>query len=378
LVAIAGVIGLVTSLTVQAMVGATCHVDVVPRETRPNIVVIAFDDLEVSLAGALPEWRSLEQRGINFDHAVVTTPLCCPSRASILTGRYAHNHGVITNAIPDGGHKRALEMGIERCTVAVWLQQAGYMTALMGKYLNGYGFQTPASDVPAGWDRWAALWKETGTAPSTYLLNVDGTVTRPTQYQTDELTERALEFMSGAEAAGSPFFLYLTPTPPHRPWIPPAHYVSADAGGYPIPERYRMMLAGMDLVQRVMQAAPEDTYFVITSDNGYHLLPIPGKAEPRYVDVHVPFVVVGPDVPTETRDELVANIDLAPTIAAWAGVKAPAEVDGASFLPLITGQGADWRQEITVEMVGEWSAILTHTEMRIDRVVGPDDVVDLR
>jgi arylsulfatase A-like enzyme len=314
---------------------------------------------------------------VSFDHAVVTTPLCCPSRVSILTGRYAHHHGVISNAIPDGGHKRALEMGVERCTVAVWLQQAGYATALVGKYLNGYGYQSPEREIPPGWDRWAAVWKDSGVAPGTYRLNVDGTVARPAQYQTDELADQALGFMSEAQRAGSPFFLYLAPAPPHRPWIPPARYAAADANRYPIPERYRMMLAGMDLVQRVMDAAPDDTYFVVTSDNGYHLLPVPGKAEPRYIDINVPFVVIGPELAAATRDELVANIDLAPTIADWAGIRAPAGVDGASFVPLITGQATGWRQRITIEMVGDWSAVLTHDELRIDRVTGADDVVHL-
>jgi arylsulfatase A-like enzyme len=322
--------------------------------------------------------RRLEGLGTRFDHAVVTTPLCCPSRVSILTGRYAHNHGVITNDIPQGGHKRALEMGVERCTVAVWLQQAGYATALLGKYLNGYGFETTPSDIPAGWDRWAAMWQGTGVAAGDYMLNVDGTVERPMQYQTDELTERSLQFMSDAEAAGTPFFLYLTPGPPHRPWNPPARYASADAADYPIPDRYRTMLAGMDLVQRVIEAAPDNTYFIITSDNGYHLLPFPSKGEPRTSDVIVPFVVMGPDVPVDTRHELVANIDIAPTVADWAGVLPPTNVDGSSLQPVIAGQAANWREEITVELVGSWRAILTHSQLRIDWASGDDDVVDLR
>ena len=360
------------------MVSATCQVAVAPRETRPNIVVVVFDDLEVPLAEALPGWRALERQGTTFDHAVVTSPLCCPSRVSILTGKFAHNHGVIWNAGPKGGQKRALETGVESCTVAVWLQQAGYRTALMGKYLNGYGFETPASQIPAGWDRWTALWQGTSVVGGRYELNVDGRLQRPARYQTDELAEQAVRFMSGAASAGSPFFLYLAPAPPHKPSVPPARYASADTGSYALPDRYRTMLAGIDLVERVVEAAPEDTYLIVTSDNGYHLDPVPGKAEPRWVDVNVPFVVVGPGVAADTRRELVANIDIAPTIAAWAGVAPPLDVDGASFAQLLAGDASGWRQEILTEMVGYWRAMVTRTEMRIHWTNGGSDVIHLR
>lgn len=370
-------VGLVATLALQAVLSATCQVAVVPREARPNVVVVLFDDLEVPLADALSGWRQLEQRGMTFDHAVVTSPLCCPSRVSILTGKYAHNHGVWWNAIPNGGHKRALEMGIEGCTIPVWLQQAGYTTAMIGKYLNGYGLETPASEIPAGWDRWAAIWDGTGLDAGRYRLNVDGQLERPPRYQTDELAERAVQFMTEMERTGSPFFLYLAPAPPHRPWVPPARYAAADAGSYQFPDRYRMMLAGLDLVQRVIDAAPENTYLIITSDNGYHLDPIPGKAEPRWVDVNVPFIVIGPQVAVATRQELVANIDIGPTIADWGGVVPPAGVDGVSFAPLLAGDAATWRQQILTEMVGYWRAVVTHTEMRIHWATGEDDVVDV-
>lgn len=378
MIASAAAIGLVTTLALQSVVSATCQVAVAPRESRPNIVVVVFDDLEVPLADALPRWQQLQQQGTTFDHAVVTSPLCCPSRVSILTGRYAHNHGVTWNAGPKGGQKRALETGAESCTVAVWLQQAGYRTALMGKYLNGYGFETPAGEIPAGWDRWAALWQGTSVVAGSYELNVDGRLERPRRYQTDELTERAMQFMSGAEGAGTPFFLYLAPAPPHKPWVPPARYASADTGRYQLPDRYRTMLAGMDLVERVVRAAPDNTYVIVTSDNGYHLRPVPGKAEPRWVDVNVPFVVLGPNVAVDTRQELVANIDIAPTLADWAGVEPPPGVDGASFAPVLAGDASGWREEILTEMVGYWRAMVTYTEMRIHWAGGGTDVIHLR
>jgi arylsulfatase A-like enzyme len=378
LVAAAAAVGLVATLTLQAVLSASCQVAVTPRETRPNIVVIVFDDLDVALAQRLPEWRLLEQQGLRFDHAVVTTPLCCPSRVSILNGRYAHNHGVIGNDVPDGGHQRALEMGVERCTVAVWLQQAGYTTALMGKYLNGYGFETLPSEIPAGWDRWAAMWRDTGVTAGNYVLNVDGILQSPPRYQTDELTQRALRFMSEAESAGTPFFLYLTPGPPHKPWHPPQRYADASTGGYPIPDRYRTMLAGVELAQDVIEAAPEDTFVIVTSDNGYHLRPAPGKGEPRWIDVHVPFIVMGPDIDPGESDDLVANIDIAPTVADWAGIEVATGVDGASLRPLLGGDATDWRTEVTVELVGFWQGVVTQTEMRGDRGEEPDDVIDLR
>ena len=125
----------------------------------PNIVLILTDDQRWDTLWAMPTVTSeLADRGITFVNGYVSNPLCCPSRASILTGQYSHSNGVYTNhgQEPLGGF-RAFDDG---STVATWLDDAGYRTAMLGKYLNGYA----GSYVPPGWDRWFATF---GTAAST-------------------------------------------------------------------------------------------------------------------------------------------------------------------------------------------------------------------
>ncbi|MDP1778761.1 MAG: sulfatase-like hydrolase/transferase, partial [Anaerolineales bacterium] len=121
-----------------------------PRSDKPNIIIIITDDQPYHTLQYMPNVQSeLVEKGVNFTNAYVTTPLCCPSRASILTGQYVHNHGVKTNRAPEGG-ATAFD---DRSTLAVWLHDAGYRTGLLGKYLNGY-HDLPEGYIPPGWDDW--------------------------------------------------------------------------------------------------------------------------------------------------------------------------------------------------------------------------------
>ncbi|MGH2739564.1 MAG: sulfatase family protein [Actinomycetota bacterium] len=199
--------------------------------SRPNIVVIMADDLDVeSLAvlrnhGFMPNLeRYVARPGIEFRNSFVTYSLCCPSRATFLTGQYAHNHMVRGNQPPTGG-VAALD---DSSTIATWLQDGGYRTAHIGKYLNQYGTDkdgstaSPRDDstyVPPGWSEWRGL-----VDPSTYLvfdyaINHNGTVRSYRQdppayrnYQTDVLARSAAGFIRGAT---NPFFLVVTPLAPH-------------------------------------------------------------------------------------------------------------------------------------------------------------------
>ena len=125
-------------------------------QERPNILFILTDDQDVGSMSELPNIRSqLVERGTTFDRAYATTPLCCPSRTSILRGQYAHNHKVWDNKAPDGGFERFQRLDLEASTVARWLDEAGYHTGYIGKYLNEYGsYEEPTTHVPPGWDRW--------------------------------------------------------------------------------------------------------------------------------------------------------------------------------------------------------------------------------
>jgi N-acetylglucosamine-6-sulfatase len=181
----------------------------------PNVVTIMTDDQDFRSMWAMPKTRRLLARhGTTFANNVVSFPLCCPSRATYLTGEYAHNHGVRWNNFPEGGYYRF--DGSE--TLPVWLKRAGYRTIHIGKYLNEYGTRDP-HEVPAGWDHW---WG--GVDPSTYsyydfTLNHNGKLRtfghRRRDYSTDVYSRIARREIRKASRSHQPFFLNLAPNAPH-------------------------------------------------------------------------------------------------------------------------------------------------------------------
>src|SRR3954468_13743002 len=123
------------------------------KQKRPNIVLVMDDDQSVNLQQFLTKTNAaIGARGVTFDNSFVNYSLCCPSRSTMLTGQYAHNHGVRGNQLPTGGYsKLAPTLGN---SLPVWLQRAGYYTAHIGKFLNGYGTTSPDTEVPPGWNEW--------------------------------------------------------------------------------------------------------------------------------------------------------------------------------------------------------------------------------
>jgi len=195
-------------------------------DPRPNVVIVLTDDQTADSLEAMPYLSSRREDSadhwVDLRNAIVSTPMCCPSRASLLTGRYAHNTGVVTNL--DGG------LLDEASTLAVWLDDAGYETALVGKYLNGYPFGR-GPYVPPGWDRWVA--KMQGGPDSVYyrytLAEQDLPVAHgsaPGDYLTDVLADRAATFVQEA-LPDRPFFLLFAPTAPHYPWTPAPRHLEA-------------------------------------------------------------------------------------------------------------------------------------------------------
>ncbi|GIK77301.1 MAG: hypothetical protein BroJett022_09910 [Actinomycetes bacterium] len=207
----------------------------------PNVVVIMSDDQDFRSMSAMPMTRRLiANAGTRFDRSVVNYPLCCPSRATFLTGQYAHNHGVLWNNWPFGGY-RMLD-GSE--TLPVWLGRSGYRTIHIGKYLNEYGEEDP-TEVPPGWDDWHG-----GVDPSTYdyygmTINHNGRLkTYPRterNYSTDVYTRLADHAIRDASKSGKPFFMSLAPNAPHTvavssgatmegtPALPPPRYADVYA-----------------------------------------------------------------------------------------------------------------------------------------------------
>ena len=186
------------------------------------MIVVLTDDQRADTFGAMP-WLSGElARGasgwVTFPNAFANTPLCCPARASLLTGRYARHTGVQDNG--DGGNLD------ESATLATWLHEAGYRTGLVGKYLNRYPFgRLPY--VPAGWDRSVAKRNQSGETVYRNFRAVDqGSQVFVQEYATDWLADRAVEFVQTAPSS-RPFFLLFAPSAPHPPWIPAERHEGA-------------------------------------------------------------------------------------------------------------------------------------------------------
>jgi N-acetylglucosamine-6-sulfatase len=362
--------------------------------TKPNIVLILTDDEDVAAHRFMPKTKALlEDAGTTFENFFASYPFCCPSRASILRGQYAHNTQVVGNELPYGGFEKLRQRGLEESTVATWLQGAGYRTALVGKYINRYVPETHG--VPPGWSEWYAG----GNAhPSyDYVLNENGRTVaygrEPDDYLNDVLTEKAVAVIETAAAAREPFFLYVSTYTPHSPApSPPRHkdlfvdaelprppaFNEAEIGDKPgvirglppldqaaiawLEDEYRRRLRSLqaidDMVARIVATLDasgvlDSTYIVYTSDNGFHMGEhrlIAGKDTPYEEDLRVPMVMRGPGVPEGLRIEAMAlNIDLAPTFAEMAGIEPPAFVDGRSFLPLLADPTQPWRQSFLIE-----------------------------
>src|SRR5215203_3517591 len=229
---------LVSSLAALLAVGcsgsgeATQEEDAEGPAEQPNIVFVLTDDLDFTSAQQMPEIASLlVEEGTSFENAFVSHPICCPSRATILTGLYDHNHDVRSNRPPPGGFEKFLSEGHEENSIAVRLQEeGGYQTAFFGKYLNGY----PADDlthVPPGWDEWYGKLDEQKLYD--YRINENGEVvsygSEEEDFFTDVLSNQATNFVRRAASEDKPFFAYVAPTAPHAPATPAERHERAFA-----------------------------------------------------------------------------------------------------------------------------------------------------
>jgi arylsulfatase A-like enzyme len=372
------------------------HQALASTSTRPNVVLILTDDQRAHALWAMPHVKqSLVQHGVTFSHAYVVNSMCCPSRTSILTGNYSHTTGVYTNRYPDGGFELFTERGEDQSTIATWLHQAGYETALVGKYLNGYRSWTDGTYIPPGWDRWNAFYTNGAGSYYNYAMTLNGTVrnygNRPSDYSTTVLTSDAVRFI---EHARSPFFLYFATSAPHSPARPPpgdelkfAHlplyrppsFNEADVSDKPAwvasqplltPTRqaaidafrrrqYQTLLGVDEAVDQIVSALRDtnqlhDTVIVFMSDNGFqwgeHRLG--GKEKAYEESIHVPLVIRYDRLGVTPRIEnrLVLNIDLAPTFAALAGASAPS-TDGMNLMPILESQPIVWRSDFLIEHI---------------------------
>ena len=187
------------------------------------------DDLSMKLLPYMPQVRAMQQQGVNFENQFVTDSLCCPSWCSIFTGNLPPDTGVFTNSGSDGGIGAFYSHGDERSAFNVHLQQAGYRTAMMGRYLNGYTTpQSPVSDtyVPPGWSQWDVAGK--GYPAFNDDLNGNGTLhhygSEPSDYLVDVMAHKGAGFVTSSAKSSKPFFLELTTFAPHAPYTPAPRY----------------------------------------------------------------------------------------------------------------------------------------------------------
>ena len=362
--------------------------------TQPNIIFVLTDDLDFASAQQMPEIGSLlVEEGLSFEKAFVSHPVCCPSRATILTGLYDHNHEVLSNIFPSGGFQKFVDEGHEENSIAVRLQEEGYRTGFFGKYLNQYPGDDP-THVPRGWDEWYGKIEEQKLYD--YGINENGEVVsygnELQDFFTDVLSGQATDFVGRAAPEDQPFFAYVAPTAPHGPAIPaerhegafagkevprPPSYDEEDVSDKPSPVRgaermseeetsnvddyYRQRLESMlavdemvvSLVEELEAAGElENTYIFFTSDNGWfggeHRIRS-GKNRAYEESAHVPLFVRGPGISAGTKTEKLAlNTDLAPTFADLAGTSFSA--DGRSLAQLLRGEEpASWRSSVLVE-----------------------------
>jgi arylsulfatase A-like enzyme len=357
---------------------------------RPNVLVVLTDDQRPwgALGTEDAVVTQIRDLGVRFSQAFVTTPLCCPSRASLLTGLYMHNHRVENNDEPLDVLKQ-----VDSMTIADALHANGYETGMFGKYLNGW----PNDVSPSGFDRWAITPRVTYD-PAEW--DVNGTIREVDTYATTFIRRRTLSFLNMAASSGKPWFAYVTPMAPHLPATPEPKYAALPVGRFHVnaamteqdrsdkppyvqaqdppslthwekvrSKQLRSLASVDDLVSSVVDRLRSlgelrDTLIVYSSDNGYmwgeHGLG--GKSVPYLPSVRVPLFIRWPGhiAPGTRDDRIVALLDLAPTILDTTGTPLPHQMDGIDLFQGLV------RAKLLLEFstwegfpVPTWAAIVT-------------------
>ena len=402
---------------------------------RPNVIVIETDDQTVEEMRIMRNTLNLlGAQGTTFDNSFTGFPLCCPSRATFLTGQYSHNNGVLGNALPTGGYEKLDHTN----TLAVWLQSAGYTTAMVGKFLNGYGRKGKELEVPPGWTEWHAGVKLTFFD---WTMNDQGVLrhfgSSPADYQSDVLTQKAVEVINRRVPESKPLFMWLNYHAPHSggprepddrngvatvnvgprykdyfaneslPNMP--SFNEADVSDKPtairnrrpltpqriaaIREAYQQQMEsllsvddGVAAVVNALAARGElaNTLIIYTDDNGFfhgqHRVPS-GKVLVYEPSIRVPLLMRGPGVPKAKHlKQIVSNIDLAPTIVDVADAKPARVMDGRSLMPLLRKPSTVWGRDLLIENGPgntHYAAIRTPRYKYVEYASGETELYDL-
>ena len=371
--------------------------------SQKNVVFILTDDMPSSELAGMPNVQSLiGAQGTTFNEAYISFPLCCPSRATMLSGQYMHNHGVRGNFPPNGSWFRFRSH--ESNDLPVWLQNDGYYNVHIGKYMNGYGVTDNALPVPPGWSEWYGkisedalyfnyqLIEKTGPSATPHLTYYGD---QPADYQTDVFSDRAVNFINDKAPSNQPFWLNLWFNSPHGPFDPAPRDLFR-LSGTPLPKlpafnekdisdkpkwfrrqakrrltkkqvalianerrRQEEQLISVDQsVGRLVQALKDrgmlnDTYIIFSSDNGFfrgeHRIAT-GKYLPYDPASRVPLIIRGPGIPAGgVSDELVWNGDIAQTIQQIASGSQDDSLDGRSLLPFAQNPGLRTTRPVLLE-----------------------------
>jgi len=390
------VFGSIVTIAPREAPVATAAADATLAARRPNVVIVLTDDQRWDQLGMMPTVRKqLRANGRTFRNAFAVDPLCCPSRVSLLRGQYPHTTRIYRISGPLGGAKAFRTNGGEATTIATMLDDAGYRTAMVGKYLNGYG-ESDFGHVPSGWDVWRAF-STTGSVPYfDYRMSVDGSTVSfgdsPRDYATDVLARQATGFVRSTPK-GTPLFLLLSTGAPHAPSTPaPRHagsgrcdarrpppsfgeprigdkprYVASRGWNPTLAARARRqridscraLLAVDDAVRKVLRALQDtgrmrSTLIVFTSDNGalYGEHRLFGKKVPYEESIRVPMIVRYDPLTRGRRvsdGRLVINTDVTATALDAAGVEPPYRLEARSLLPALSGRARPRRTAILVE-----------------------------
>jgi arylsulfatase A-like enzyme len=364
------------------------------------------DGLEV-----MPKTRQwFQEGGTSYPWGFDTTPICCPSRTSIMTGRYTHNHHVRSN-----GRGQAMNLDQET-TVQRYLQQAGYRTAIYGKYLNKW----PLDVSPPYFDRWAVFTRTPNHSAEAYMdgpWNVNGKVRTVGTYSTTFIRKRAVSFVKGDSS--QPWYLYLAPPAPHRPFVSEPAFANApistwkgnpavfeadrsdkapyvrtahttfERGQQLRTAQLRTLMSVDVLVEEVLKTLQatgqlENTLAFFISDNGYfwgeHGLE--GKPPPYLQATRVPFMARWPGHLGEgVKDRrLVANIDITPTILQATGISPdPAKpVDGRSLLDPAWTRDRLLLENFAASNAPRWASTVTRTSQYIEYYKSDDRTIAFR
>ena len=408
---------------------------------RPNVVVLETDDQTLAEMEVLPNVRRLiGDAGVTFDNNFDSFSLCCPSRATFLTGQYSHNNGVRGNALPQGGFEKLDSTN----TLAVWLQRDGYYTVHLGKYLNGYGRRNPL-EIPPGWSEWRGAVDPSTYRYYGYTLNENGVLTtycaipEPSCYQTDVYRDKANEIIRRRAPEG-PFFLWVAfladhsggprdpddptglatpvPAPRHKdrfagtPLPQPPNYNEANVSDKPAvirarapinarvqaaiqenwQQRRETLLAVDDAVASIVETLRttgelDNTLLIFTSDNGFfhgeHRIRN-GKVLLYEESIHLPLLMRWTGNSTLPRGvhrkQLTMNVDDAETILNAAGATPARVEDGVSLLPFWRDGGKEIGRDLLIDNTpgaGHFDAIRSRNFLYSEYQNGDRELYDL-